>query len=69
MAKEKLTLSELKIESCVTSMSGDQLGQIKGGLVAVQGRRRNYTVRWTAVDTRVQSDFSANQITPDAGKF
>jgi hypothetical protein len=56
MAKEKLTLSELKIESCVTSLNGIQMGQVKGGMAHVKGRRMNYTIRWTAVDTRAQTD-------------
>ena len=56
MSKEKLTLTELKVESCVTALTNDQLGQIKGGAAIVSGRRHNYKVRWTAVDTRVQSD-------------
>lgn len=64
MAKEKLTLTELKVESCVTSLSEAQLGKVKGGIATVQGRRHNYIVRWTAVDTRVQTDFVPKSITP-----
>jgi hypothetical protein len=59
MAKEKLTLTELKVESCVTSLTGDQLGAIKGGVAAVKGRRQNYVIRWTAIDTRAQADFTS----------
>lgn len=67
MAKEKLTLTELKVESCVTSLSGDQLNKVKGGVVAVHGRRNNYTIRWTAVDTRSQVDFVGGHTTPNKG--
>lgn len=68
MAKEKLTLTELKVESCVTSLTGEQLGSVKGGLAIVQGRRHNYTIRWTAVDTRVQSDAATAQVSNRMGK-
>lgn len=68
MAKDKLTLTDLKIESCVTSLTGDQLGKVKGGAAIVQGRRHSYTIRWTAVDTRVQTDFSATQNLSVSGK-
>ena len=68
MVKDKLTLTDLKIESCVTSLTGDQLDQVKGGMAIVQGRRYNYTIRWTAVDTRVQTDFVATQTLPASGK-
>ena len=68
MAKDKLTLTDLKIESCVTSLTSDQLGKVKGGAAIVQGRRHNYIIRWTAVDTRVQTDFAATQNLPVSGK-
>ena len=68
MAKEKLTLTELKVESCVTALHGDQLDKVKGGVATVQGRRHSYTVRWTAVDTRVQTDFTGTQPLPNTGK-
>ncbi len=67
MAKQKLSLTELKVESCVTSLTGDQLGNIKGGARTVIGRTRNYVIRWTAVDTRVQSDFSPVNGHPTGG--
>ena len=70
MAKEKLTLTQLKVESCITSLSGDQLDNIKGGLatVTVRGRRNHYTIRWTAVDTRAQADYASAQSVPFTGK-
>jgi hypothetical protein len=70
MAKEKLTLTQLKVESCITSLSGDQLDSIKGGIatVTVQGRRNHYTIRWTAVDTRAQADYASAQSVPFTGK-
>ena len=69
MAKEKLTLADLKVESCVTSLSENQLDKVKGGYITVQGRRHNYTIRWTAVDTRVQTDFASSSTTPLSGKI
>ncbi len=64
MAKTKLTLTELKVESCVTSLTGDQLGNVKGGARTVNGRRSTYVVRWTAIDTRAQSDFAPTTQAP-----
>ena len=55
MAKEKLKLNDIKVQSIVTSLEEGQMQTLKGGKEVV-GRRRNYTVRWTMVDTRVQSD-------------
>ena len=57
MAKEKFTLQELQVESFVTALDETQMGQVKGGLYIVKGRRFTYTARWTAVDTRV--DFAS----------
>ena len=55
MAKEKLKLNDLKVQSIVTSLEEGQMQTLKGGKEVV-GRRRSYIVRWTMVDTRVQSD-------------
>ncbi|MFN0214714.1 MAG: pinensin family lanthipeptide [Saprospiraceae bacterium] len=55
MAKEKLKLNDLKVQSIVTSLEESQMQTLKGGKEVV-GRRRSYIVRWTMVDTRVQSD-------------
>jgi hypothetical protein len=55
MAKEKLKLNDLKVQSIVTSLEEGQMQTLKGGREVV-GRRRSYTVRWTMVDTRVQAD-------------
>jgi hypothetical protein len=52
MAKEKLTLSELKVQSFVTSLEHDQLNQVKGGYMIIKGRRYTYRSRWTFIDTR-----------------
>ena len=68
MAKEKLSLTELKVESCVTSLTGNQLGMVKGGAVTISGRNHHYVIRWTAVDTRVQTDFSGTNNLPTTGK-
>ncbi len=57
MAKEKLKLSDLQLQSFVTTLDEDQLNRLKGGAV-IKGRRFNYRVRWTAVDTR--SDVGAD---------
>ena len=55
MAKEKLKLNDLKVQSIVTSLDEGQMQTLKGGKEVV-GRRRSYTVRWTMVDTRTQAD-------------
>lgn len=55
MAKEKLKLDDIKLQSIVTSLDEGQMQTLKGGK-EVTGRRRNYTVRWTMIDTRTQSD-------------
>jgi hypothetical protein len=65
MAKEKITLSDLKVQSSVTSLNNEQLGQVKGGHYTIRGRRFNHIVRWTAVDTRTQTDESTS--TPGQG--
>lgn len=58
MAKEKLKLSELKVQSFVTSLGDEQMNRLKGGYT-IQGRRFNYRTRWTAVDTRSDVAFDA----------
>jgi hypothetical protein len=58
MAKEKLKINDLKVESIVTSLEEGQMQTLKGGKEVV-GRRRSYTVRWTMIDTRVQADSAA----------
>jgi hypothetical protein len=52
MAKEKLTLSDLKVQSFVTTLEHEQLNQVKGGYMIVKGRRYTYRSRWTFIDTR-----------------
>ncbi len=51
MAKEKLKLSELKVQSFVTTLDESQMNRLKGGYV-IKGRRYTYRTRWTAVDIR-----------------
>lgn len=55
MAKDKLKLNEIRLQSIVTTLEDGQMQTLKGGKEVV-GRRRTYIVRWTMVDTRVQSD-------------
>lgn len=55
MAKEKLKLKDLKVQSIVTSLEEGQMQTLKGGKEVV-GRRRSYSVRWTMIDTRAQAD-------------
>ena len=55
MAKEKLKLKDLKVQSIVTSLEERQMQILKGGKEVV-GRRRSYSVRWTMIDTRAQAD-------------
>lgn len=52
MAKEKLTLNDLQVQSFVTPLSTEQMNNTKGGIYTIRGRRYNYRVRWTAIDTR-----------------
>ncbi|MBC7778369.1 MAG: hypothetical protein H7246_23255 [Phycisphaerae bacterium] len=59
MAKEKLKLKDLKVQSIVTSLEEGQMQTLKGGKEVV-GRRHSYTVRWTMIDTRVQLDSLAS---------
>ncbi len=55
MAKEKLKLTDLRVESFVTSLDKAELEQTKGGLqVTIQGKKSNYGVRWTSIDTRIE---------------
>ncbi|MBP6826441.1 MAG: pinensin family lanthipeptide [Saprospiraceae bacterium] len=51
MAKEKLTLSDLKVQSFVTTLDEAQMNRLKGGYM-IKGRRFTYRTRWTAVDIR-----------------
>jgi hypothetical protein len=60
MAKEKLKLSELKVQSFVTALDESDMNRLKGGAV-IKGRRFNYRTRWTMVDTR--SDFAVDPTT------
>jgi natural product precursor len=55
MAKEKLKLSDLKVQSFVTSLDDKQMNHLKGGYT-VKGRRYSYRTRWTAVDTRADAN-------------
>lgn len=57
MKKQKLTLDDLKVQSLVTSLDGNEMNQVKGGAAPVRGRMYTYRTRWTAVDVR--SDFRA----------
>ena len=56
MAKEKLKLTDFKVESFITSLDASQMEQTKGGLqVTIQGKKTNYEIRWTSIDTRVEA--------------
>lgn len=55
MAKEKLTLSALKVQSFVTTLETSQMNQVRGGYMVVRGRRFGYSSTWTFVDTRVNT--------------
>lgn len=52
MAKEKITLDDLKVQSFVTTLDEEQMNKVKGGIYVVRGRRYTYRTRWTMVDTR-----------------
>lgn len=59
MAKEKLTLEELNVQSLVTSLNEEQMNELKGGIAPVRGLRFTYRTRWTAVDVRSNMQESA----------
>ncbi len=61
MAKEKLKLDDLKLQSIVTSLDEGQMQTLKGGKEVV-GRRRVYIVRWTMIDTRAQAESATGSI-------
>lgn len=61
MTKKTLTLDELKVQSFATTLSGEQMNQVKGGIYTIRGRRFNYRNRWTALETRVEFDEALSQ--------
>ncbi len=63
MAKEKLTLEELNVQSLVTSLNEEQMNELKGGIAPVRGLRFTYRTRWTAVDVRSNVQESATTAT------
>lgn len=52
MAKKKITLTDLKVQSFITTLDEQQMNRVKGGINIVRGRRYTYRTRWTLVDTR-----------------
>ncbi len=56
MAKEKLKLSDLKLESFVSTLQKEELDAVNGGRITIKGRQYSYRVRWTTVDTRTNGD-------------
>lgn len=58
MAKEKLTLGELKVQSFVTTLGEEQMNQLKGGFVSMSGRHYTYRTRWTLVEVRSMPDMA-----------
>ena len=64
MAKEKFTLTELQVQSFVTSLNQEEMSHVKGGYMTVKGRRFNYRTRWTSVDTRVDMTDQVIMISP-----
>jgi hypothetical protein len=67
MVKKKLPLSDLKVQSFVTSLGEEQMTQLKGGHITIKGHRFNYRARWTAVDTRADMAGASISNTPDGG--
>lgn len=59
MAKEKFTLSELKVQSFVTTLQEEEMNRVKGGYYAIRGRRFTYQTRWTTVETRSSESVEA----------
>ena len=59
MAKEKLKLEDLKVQSFLTSLESEQMENLKGGAI-IKGRRYSFRSRWTSVDTRVENVENTN---------
>jgi hypothetical protein len=56
MDGKKNNLAGLKVKSFITSLDSEKMEQTKGGLAYfVGGKKTNYVVRWTSVDTRVEA--------------
>jgi hypothetical protein len=55
MAKEKLTLDELKVKSFTTALTKEQMTEVKGGIYIIKSRKFDYRVRWTSLDTRLEN--------------
>jgi len=58
MAKSKLTLTDIKVKSFVTTLDEQDMNQLKGGFYLIRGRRFVYRTRWTSVDTRSEESDS-----------
>ena len=52
MAKKKLTLNDLKVQSFITTLEDGQMNRVKGGTYVIHGRKYTYRPRWTTIDTR-----------------
>lgn len=61
MKKKTLTLDELKVESFAVSMNNEQMANTKGGIYIIRGRRFDYRIRWTSLDTRTEMPESSAQ--------
>jgi hypothetical protein len=55
MAKPKLKLADLQVESIVTTLQPQEMQSVKGGLFVINGNRFRYRARWTSVDTRAET--------------
>jgi hypothetical protein len=60
MEKKKLTLEDLKVQSSITSLDENQLGEVKGGYYIVQNHLYTYRSRWTTIDIRDDSNVSGS---------
>jgi multidrug resistance efflux pump len=63
MSKKKLSLQQLQVSGLVTDINQSDLEQVKGGAVYVRGKRFTFRVRWTTVDTRVETGDKATGVT------
>ena len=68
MAKEKITLDDLKVQSFVTTLDDSQMTKVKGGFLTVRGRKSSFRTRWTSVDTRSTSALSEEVQTKMGGR-
>jgi hypothetical protein len=44
------------VQSFVTTLTPEQMNNTKGGIYIIKGRKFDYRVRWTSLDTRAAQE-------------